>query len=131
VVLGSNGGSDMAAFEVDAVASGPHAIVIVRGEIDAHTAPTLRDRLMELVTDGIDRLVIDLRDVTFIESVGLGTLVAARKRLRPFDKSLCLVLDGGQGVLRRTFEITGLDRVFPIHETVDEAVQDCLAEPAA
>ena len=116
----------MSSFELDAVASGPHAVVVVRGEIDAHTAPQLRERLLELVTDGIDRLVVDLRDVDFIESVGLGTLIAARKRLRPFDKSLCLVLAPEQTVLRRTFEITGLDRVFPIHATVEAAVEDCL-----
>lgn len=121
----------MAVFEVDAVAAGTHAIVVVRGEIDAHTAPSLRDRLMGLVDGGVDRLVIDLRGVTFIESVGLGTLVAARKRLRPIEKSLCLVLDADQAVLRRTFEITGLDRVFPIHSTVEAAVEDCLTEPAA
>jgi anti-sigma B factor antagonist len=121
----------MALFEIDAVASGPHAVVVIRGEIDAHTAPQLKDRLLGLVNDGIDRLVVDLRGVTFIESIGLGTLVAARKRLRPFDKSLCLVLDPDQTVLRRTFEITGLDKVFPIHPSVEAAVEDCLREPAA
>lgn len=118
-------------FDIDAVASATHAVVVVRGEIDAHTAPRLKDRLMELVTDGVDRVVIDLRQVQFIESVGLGTLVAVRKRLRPADKSLCLVLGDDQGVLRRTFEITGLDKIFPIHADVETAVEDCLREPAA
>jgi anti-sigma B factor antagonist len=113
------------------VTTGPHAVVVVHGEIDANTAPRLRDRLLELVGEGTDRMVVDLRGVTFIESVGLGTLVAARKRLRQSDKSLCLVLDPDQKVLRRTFEITGLDRVFPIHPTVEAAVEDCLREPAA
>ena len=119
------------AFEVEAVASGSHAVVAVRGEIDAHTAPTLKDRLLALVTDGVDRVVVDLREVGFIESVGLGALVAVRKRLRPSDKSLCLVLGDDQTVIRRTFEITGLDKIFPIHPTVEAAVQDCLQEPAA
>lgn len=118
-------------FEIDAVASGPHAVVVVKGEIDAHTAPALKERLIGLVGDGIDRLVVDLRGVAFIESVGLGVLVAARKRLRPSDKSLCLVLDPAQTVVRRTFEITGLDKVFPIHPDVETAVEDCLREPAA
>lgn len=118
-------------IEIDAVASGPHAVVVVKGEIDAHTAPTLKERLLDLLTDGIDRLVVDLRGVAFIESVGLGTLVAVRKRLRPSDKSLCLVLSDEQSVIRRTFEITGLDKVFPIHPDVDSAVHDCLQEPAA
>jgi anti-sigma B factor antagonist len=118
-------------FEIDAVASGPHAIVVIKGEIDAHTAPAMKERLLALLVEGIDRLVVDLREVEFIESVGLGTLVAIRKRLRPSDKSLCLVLAPEQSVIRRTFEITGLDKVFPIHPDVESAVQDCLREPAA
>lgn len=118
-------------FEVEAVASGTHAIVVIRGEIDAHTAPSMKERMLDLVAQGMDRLVVDLRDVGFIESVGLGTLVAVRKRLRPSDKCLCLVLAPEQTVLRRTFEITGLDKVFPIHDTVDAAVSDCLEESAA
>lgn len=118
-------------FEIDAVASGPHAVVVVKGEIDAHTAPSLKERLIGLVGEGIDRLVVDLREVEFIESVGLGTLVAVRKRLRPSDKSLCLVIGPAQTVIRRTFEITGLDKIFPIHSDVETAVQDCLREPAA
>jgi anti-sigma B factor antagonist len=121
----------MQVFEMDSVLTGPHAIVTVRGEIDAHTAPSLKERLLGLVEQGADRLVLDLTGVTFIESVGLGTLVATRKRLRPYDKSLCLVLAIDQTVLRRTFEITGLTKVFPIHETVEAAVEDCLQEPAA
>jgi anti-sigma B factor antagonist len=118
-------------FEVDAVASGNHAVVVVRGEIDAHTAPTLKERLLALIDEGIDRVVVDLREVDFIESVGLGALVAVRKRLRPSDKSLCLVIDESQTVVRRTFSITGLDKVFPLHPTVEAAVEDCLREPAA
>jgi anti-sigma B factor antagonist len=121
----------MPGFEVGAVTTGPHAVVTVRGELDAHTAPMLKERLLGLVDEGIDRMVVDLREVTFIESVGLGTLVAARKRLRQSDKSLCLVIAGEQSVLRRTFEITGLDKVFPIHATVEAASADCLQEPAA
>ena len=121
----------MQEFGVDAALTGPHAIVTVRGELDAHTAPELRSKLLELVEAGADRFVVDLRGVTFVESVGLGVLVAARKRLRQHDRSLCLVLTKQQSVVRRTFEITGLTKVFPIHETVEEAEEDCLKEPAA
>jgi anti-sigma B factor antagonist len=121
----------MQPFQIEHVVSGQHAVVTVRGEIDAHTAPGLREHLLLLVEQGADRLVLDLREVTFIESVGLGALVATRKRLRPSDKSLCLVLGVEQTVLRRTFEITGLTKVFPIHPTVEAAVEDCLQEPAA
>lgn len=118
-------------LRVEAKAIGPHAIVVVEGEIDAYTAPTLREKFVELINAGVDRLVVDLRKVTFIESVGLGTLVAARKRLRRFDRNLCIVLDERQGSIYRTFEITGLTKVFPIHPTVEAAVEDCLDESSA
>lgn len=121
----------MEEFTVEAHALGPHAIVTVAGEVDAYTAPVLRDKFVELVNSGVDRLVVDLRRVTFIESVGLGTLIAARKRLRRFDRSLCLVLSEDQRSIFRTFEITGLIKVFPIHPTVEAAVEDCLDESAA
>jgi anti-sigma B factor antagonist len=121
----------MVEFEVDAKAVGPHAIVVVRGELDAYTAPRLRETFVDLVAAGVDRLVVDLRQVTFIDSTGLGTLVATRKRLRVADKNLCIVLGEDQAAVRRPFEITGLARVFPIHPTVEAAVHDCLEEPAA
>jgi len=121
----------MREFTVEAQALGPHAIVVVTGEIDAYTAPALREKFLELVDGGVDRLVVDLRRVTFIESVGLGTLIAVRKRLRRFDRNLCIVLDAGQRSIYRTFEITGLTNIFPIHPTVEAAVEDCLDESAA
>lgn len=121
----------MDGFEVEAEVSGAHAVVSVTGEIDAATAPVLKDRLMELVATGVERVVVDLRSVTFIESVGLGTLIAARKRLAAGDKNLCLVIGDDQPNIRGPFEITRLDVVFPIHATREAAVEDCLSEPAA
>lgn len=117
--------------EVDETGPGCHAVVVVSGEIDAVTAPLLEERLLELVATGVERVVVDLRGVTFIESVGLGTLVAARKRLAAGDKNLCLVIGDDQPNVRGPFEITRLDEVFPIHATRQAAVKDCLSEPAA
>lgn len=121
----------MDGFEVEAHVAGVHAVVAVTGEIDAVTAPILKDKLMELVATGVERVVVDLTLVTFIESVGLGTLVAARKRLAAGDKNLCLVIGDHQRNIRVPFEITRLDNVFPIHSTREAAVDDCLSEPAA
>jgi anti-sigma B factor antagonist len=118
-------------FGVEAVRSGGHGVLTVWGELDAYTAPRLRERIIGVVGDGVDRLVVDLTRVTFMDSSGLGTLVAAKKRLHVSDKSLCLVLDPEQRSLRRLFEITSLDRVLPIHDSVDAAVDDCLNDPAA
>src|SRR5688572_598629 len=112
----------MDGFKVDAEVVGTQAVVTVAGEIDALTAPILKEELLALVATGVQRVVVDLREVTFIESVGLGTLVAARKRLAAGDKSLCLVIGDDQARIRVPFEITRLDDVFPIHPTREAAI---------
>ncbi|HUP68938.1 MAG TPA: STAS domain-containing protein [Acidimicrobiales bacterium] len=121
----------MDGFKVEAEVKGAQAVVTVAGEIDAATAPILKQRLLALVDTGVERVVVDLREVTFIESVGLGTLVAARKRLAAGDRNLCLVIGDDQVKIRAPFEITRLDDVFPIHPTLEAAIEDCLTEPAA
>lgn len=121
----------MDGFKVEAEVIGSQAVVAVAGEIDAATAPILKEKLLALVETGVERVVVDLTEVTFIESVGLGTLVAARKRLVAGDKSLCLVIADHQVNIRGPFEITRLDEVFPIHATREAAIEDCLTEPAA
>lgn len=131
MTAGYEHGGSMDEFEVSAEVDGAHAVVVVTGEIDAVTTPMLKEKLMKLVATGVERVVVDLTSVTFIESVGLGILVAARKRLAAGDKNLCLVIGDNQRNIRVPFEITRLDQVFPIHPTREAAVQDCLSEPAA
>ncbi|HUR17364.1 MAG TPA: STAS domain-containing protein [Acidimicrobiales bacterium] len=121
----------MDGFGVEAEVVGTQAVVVVTGEIDALTAPALNAKLLELAETGVERVVVDLQGVTFIESVGLGTLVAARKRLGTGDKTVCLVIADHQVNVRRPFEITRLDEVFPIHPTREAAIDACLTEPAA
>ncbi|HVE46215.1 MAG TPA: STAS domain-containing protein [Acidimicrobiales bacterium] len=118
-------------FEVDAEVVGDQAVVVVTGEIDAATAPVLKEKLLALAETGVRRVVVDLASVTFIESIGLGCLIAARKRLAAGDKSLCLVIADHQVNIRGPFEITRLDDVFPIHPTREAAIEACLTEPAA
>ena len=118
-------------FGVEAVRSGTQAVLSVWGEVDAHTAPRMREKILSLVVEGVDRLVIDLTRVSFMDSSGLGTIVAAKKRLQVGDKSLCLVLGPDQTMMHRLFDITGLNQVLPIHDSVDAAVEDCLSDPAA
>jgi len=69
--------------------------------------------------------------VTFIESVALGVIIAARKQLGTGDKNLCVVLDPGQTTIRRVFSVTGLDGVFPIYPTPEAAEEDCADDPSA
>jgi anti-sigma B factor antagonist len=95
-------------------------IVAVGGEIDVYTAPKLRDKISELVATGSYDIVVDMHEVEFLDSTGLGVLVGGLKKVRAHDGSLRLVCN--QDRLLKIFRITGLAKVFVIHETADEAL---------
>jgi anti-sigma B factor antagonist len=118
-------------LDIETERTGTHAVITITGEIDAYSAPQLRHVLREQIDQGVERMVLDLRGVAFIDSTGIGTLVLAKRGLGTSEKSICLVVDESQTTVRRVFEITSVDRVMPIHATVADAVSDCLGEPAA
>ena len=95
-------------------------IVAVGGEIDVYTAPKLRDKITELVGDGIFHIVIDMESVEFLDSTGLGVLVGGLKKVRAHDGSLELICT--QDRLLKIFRITGLAKVFVIHDSADGAL---------
>jgi anti-sigma B factor antagonist len=92
-------------------------ILAVRGEVDVYTAPRLREKLVELVSNGKFDIVVDLEAVDFLDSTGLGVLVGGLKRVRSHDGDLSLVCT--QQRILKVFEITGLTKVFTIHDSVD------------
>ena len=96
-------------------------IVDVEGEIDVYTAPRLRELLIELVNTGFYQLVVNMEKVEFLDSTGLGVLVGGLKRVRARDGSLDLVCT--QERILKIFRITGLTKVFGIHDSVDEAIK--------
>jgi len=99
---------------------GATTVVAVGGEIDVYTAPKLRDTITELVGAGVYQLVVDLEAVEFLDSTGLGVLVGGLKKVRAHDGSLRLVCT--QDRLLKIFRITGLAKVFEIHDTAEAAV---------
>ena len=104
-------------------------VVAVSGEIDLFTAPELKSALSEAIESGHTRIVVDLTDTTFLDSTALGVLIGAVKRLRSRDGRLTIVnVDDN---IAKTFEITGLDQIFPISSTRDEAVKALDTEEAA
>jgi anti-sigma B factor antagonist len=96
-------------------------IVDVEGEIDVYTAPRLRELLIDLVNNGNHQIVVNMEKVEFLDSTGLGVLVGGLKRVRAHDGSLDLVCT--QERILKIFRITGLTKVFGIHDTVDEAIE--------
>jgi anti-sigma B factor antagonist len=89
------------------------------GEIDVYTAPQLKQTLNEAIDQGCVAPIVDLTNVDFIDSTGLGVLVGVLKRVKERDGSLRLVCTSEQ--IMRIFRITGLDKVFEVFGTVAEA----------
>ena len=126
-----SGGPDGAAFGVDvSEVVGGLAVVEVQGEADLHTAQELRAAIMDAIDGGATSLVIDLSDTTFIDSMTLGVLLGAVKRLRPVGGRVSVVCTDPN--IRRIFEITLLDRVFALHESRETALEaDVTKGPAS
>jgi len=95
-------------------------VLEVSGEVDIYTAPKLREKLVELIDAGNDRIVVDLERVGFMDSTGLGSLVAGLKRIRERDGELAIVCT--REPVLKVLGITGLDRVFPVHDSVEKAL---------
>ena len=95
-------------------------VIAVGGEIDVYTAPKLRERLISLVEAGNYQLIVDMESVEFLDSTGLGVLVGGLKRVRAQDGWIDLVCT--QSRILRIFRITGLNKVFSIHDTVADAI---------
>jgi anti-sigma B factor antagonist len=116
-VLGAGGFVDL---KLDHHTKDRIEVVDVEGEIDVYTAPRLRELLIELVNIGHYQLVVNMEKVEFLDSTGLGVLVGGLKRVRAHDGSLDLVCT--QERILKIFRITGLTKVFGIHDSVDEAI---------
>ena len=99
---------------------GDVAVVSALGEVDVFSAPGLDSELDALIAAGNARLVVDLSEVSFLDSTGLGVLVKALKHAREADGWLHLVVTSDR--IRKIFEITGLDASIPIFDTAQDAI---------
>jgi anti-sigma B factor antagonist len=97
-------------------------ILVVRVDekrVDASRAPQFKDEITRRIEAGHTRLVLDFSGVDFVDSSGLGAIVACLKRLGPRGD---LAIAGAKGAVSRLFTLTRMDKVFPLHDTVDAAV---------
>jgi anti-sigma B factor antagonist len=107
--------------ELSVETAGPSCAVLrVAGQVDAYTAPALRERIRDLTAKGAVHVIADMSRVDFLDSTGLGVLVGGLKRLRGHDGSLTLVISATP--IFRIFEMTGLTRVFQVHLSVQAAI---------
>lgn len=97
-----------------------HTLLAIGGEIDVYTAPKLRDKITELVNAGHHSLILDMENVDFLDSTGLGVLVGGLKKIRAQEGTMALICT--QDRLLKIFKITGLSKVFTIHPSETAAL---------
>ena len=100
--------------------NGDALVVQLAGELDLYNTPVVREALREAAGRQPKRLVVDLSEVTFIDSTALGAFVEARSQLRDRD-AFALAAPGLEA--RRALEVSGLARHFAVHESVESALR--------
>lgn len=96
-----------------------YCLMSLSGEVDVYTAPVLKEKLIEQIESGCVNILVDLDSVGFIDSSGLGVLVGGLRRAKERSGAIRLVCT--RDSILKIFRITGLDKVFPVFESVDEA----------
>jgi anti-sigma B factor antagonist len=112
-------------LEINVEDAGTYTICRPVGELDAYTVGEFREALAELATS--QRLLIDLSDVPFMDSAGLGALIGGIRRAREADGEVSVACS--RPTLTRLLHTTGFDRIVPVTETVEEAA-DALLNPS-
>ena len=96
-------------------------VLELEGELDAYTCSRLREAMIEAIEEGGANLVVNMKDVEYIDSSGLGTLVGGLKRVSEKQGVIAVCCTNPQ--IRKVFDITGLVKVFPIYGSEQEAVE--------
>ncbi|MFD3921494.1 STAS domain-containing protein [Streptomyces sp. NPDC058595] len=89
------------------------------GEVDAHTAPMIREAVIKLLDEGHLHFVLDLGFVTLLDSNGLGVIVAITKRIREHEGSLRIASVPGR--ILKIFDLSGMRESYEIHPSTSEA----------
>lgn len=108
----------MTELKIDTRFERGYTVVTPQGEVDLSTVESFRAVLNELFIQGRSHLLVDLDETTFLDSLGFGALVGARRRAYALNGSLGIVCSNDR--ILRLFEITALDRVFLITPTVEQ-----------
>ena len=107
------------AFAIEASPAGRAVVLVVRGDVDIATAPTLRERLSDAVGT-YPHVVVDLEAVPFLDSTGLGVLVAAHNKAQ--SSGATLVIARPQRIVRNALRLVQVDTVIDVFDTVDAAL---------
>ena len=108
----------MLEIAVDRSEAPPFVLLRPTGELDAYTVAQFREALGELTDE--DRVIIDLSDVPFMDSAGLGALIGGIRKIRESGGRITVACSRPN--LMRLLHTTGFDRIVPVAEAVDDAV---------
>ena len=97
-------------------------VIELDGELDAYTCGQLRDAMLDIIRDDSPTIIINMLRLQYMDSSGLGTLVAGLKRASEHNGRIAVVCTNPQ--IRKVFEITGLVRVFPLYDSEEEVGGD-------
>jgi anti-sigma B factor antagonist len=113
---------DELTIDVKSEKHGEALVFKLRGSLDLATAPTVRAALTDAAGDSNRHLIVDLTQIEFLDSTGLGALIGAHRRASEHNGSLRLVVT--EGPIARLLNITGLLRVFSVYHDLKDALAD-------
>ncbi len=113
---------DTLSIDVSSANDGAIQLFALSGTLDIATSPSLRAALMEAADRDKHEIIVDLSQLEFLDSTGLGALIGAHKRAAEHDGAVRLVTHEGQ--ILRLLRITGLLDVFSVYPTVEAALSD-------
>lgn len=111
--------ADSGGARTGAETGGRHAVIELSDDLDVYSAPRLRDALMDLHRGGRSLVIVDMSDLDFMDSSGLGVLIGGVKRARLAGGAL-VVVRAPERILK-IFRITGVVKVLPVFEALYEA----------
>lgn len=111
--------SDGTPFSIQTDETGGALVIRLTGEIDVAAAPAVRETVLKSLNTWTGPLVIDMAGVAFIDSTGLGALLAGYHRARQLERPYSVAAPRAQAI--KLFEITALTKLIPVHGSVDEA----------
>lgn len=113
---------DALTVDIKSEHNGDAIVYRLRGSLDLATAPSLRAALVEAANEGKHEIIVDLSQLEFLDSTGLGALIGAHRRALESGGRVRLIVN--EGPIQRLLTITGLMRIFAVYSSLDAALSD-------
>jgi anti-sigma B factor antagonist len=113
---------DALSVDIKSEHNGAAIVYRLRGSLDLATSPSLRAALVEAASEGKHDIIVDLTELEFLDSTGLGALIGAHRRALENSGRVRLIVR--EGAIQRLLNITGLMRIFAVYGSLDAALND-------